>query len=453
MTADALAGVLGRTVGVVARRQTWRNVAYLALTVPLTAAYSVLLGAGVGIGAALALFGVGLLLLLGCAVAALVLADLERGLATRLLRVGIPAAPAATGARGLAPDGLRARLARTSTWRSLAYLAIQVPFAIALGVAGTAAAVVIAVLLLEPARVLHRFPSWLPSAGGLGASAIAAGLGAGLLLAALHAANGVAALWGKVAVAMLGPTPEERQLWEARRQAERAETARRELIVNVSHDLRTPVASIQAHVDTLLMPPDRRPGGVDQDLYLTRVADESRRLAALIDDLLMLARADASELRLAVNPVELAPVIRQVAGALEPLARQGRRVTLAHAEVAPDLRAFADPERLAQVLTNLVRNGVNHTPEGGAVYLEAGADSTTAWVTVSDTGTGIPPADLPRVFDRFYRGDQSRSRDSGGFGLGLSIARELVEAMGGSLTVSSQPAAGSCFRVALRRVR
>jgi two-component system sensor histidine kinase BaeS len=85
------------------------------------------------------------------------------------------------------------------------------------------------------------------------------------------------------------------------------------------------------------------------------------------------------------------------------------------------------------------------------VYLEAGADAKTAWVTVSDTGTGISPADLPRVFDRFYRGDQSRSRDSGGFGLGLSIAAELVEAMGGSLTVSSRPGAGSCFRVALRR--
>src|SRR5262249_15758083 len=155
-----------------------------------------------------------------------------------------------------------------------------------------------------------------------------------------------------------------------------------------------------------------------------------------------------------------APIIRQVTGALDPLARRDRRVTFAHAEVPSALRAYADPERLAQVLTNLVRNGVNHTPEGGAVYLEAGSGRPSPWVGVSGTGGGgeggergggIGAEDLPRVFDRFYRTDGSRSRDSGGFGLGLSIARDLVVAMGGSITVSSRLGVGSSFRVMLRR--
>jgi len=437
--------------GVVIRPQTYRNLAYLVLSVPLTAGYSLLLGPGVGIGAALALFGVGLLLLLGCFVTALGFADLERVLAVRLLGVEIPWIAVTLAPGASATTRLRARLIRSSTWRSLAYLALKVPFAIAVGVAGVAACLTVVVLLTQPIRLLQRLPQSLLPVGGLETPAAAAALAFILLLAGLHGANLVAALWGRIAVAMLGPTPEERQLWEAKRQAEHAERSRRELIVNVSHELRTPIASIQAHVDTLLMPAERRPADVDEAHYLTTVAEESRRLAALVDDLLTLARAETNELRLVVRPVELAPIIRQVTGALDPLARRDRRVTLAHAEVPSALRAYADPERLAQVLTNLVRNGVNHTPEGGAVYLEAGAGPTTAWVSVSDTGTGIPAEDLPRVFDRFYRTDGSRSRDYGGFGLGLSIARDLVEAMGGSITVSSRLGAGSSFRVMLRR--
>jgi len=121
-------------------------------------------------------------------------------------------------------------------------------------------------------------------------------------------------------------------------------------------------------------------------------------------------------------------------------------------EVPRGLRAMADPGRLTQVVQNLVRNAIMHTPEGGAVSVEAGEeDAGWVFLAVSDTGVGIEPEDLERVFDRFYRTDESRTRDSGGFGLGLSIARDLVQAMGGAISVSSQVGLGSSFRVRLPR--
>jgi signal transduction histidine kinase len=112
---------------------------------------------------------------------------------------------------------------------------------------------------------------------------------------------------------------------------------------------------------------------------------------------------------------------------------------------------MGDSDRLAQVLTNLVRNAINYTPEGGVVSVRLGAGADHVQVAVSDTGLGISAADLEHIFERFYRADASRTRDTGGFGLGLSIARELVEAMGGSLSATSQPGLGSTFWISLRR--
>jgi len=251
---------------------------------------------------------------------------------------------------------------------------------------------------------------------------------------------------------MLSPGAEERRLWEAQRRAAAADRSRRELILNVSHELRTPVASIQAHVDSLLMPPGERPDEAETRRYLEVTASETRRLAALVDDLLTLARSDADGIELERRPVELRPLVESVAAALAPLARRERRVALVAQPVPPGLRALADPRRLTQVLQNLARNAIMHTREGGAVSVEAGEEGA-GWVylAVSDTGVGIAPEDLPRVFDRFYRTDESRTRDSGGFGLGLSIARELVDAMGGTIGVSSEVGLGTTFRVRLPR--
>lgn len=119
---------------------------------------------------------------------------------------------------------------------------------------------------------------------------------------------------------------------------------------------------------------------------------------------------------------------------------------------APDLpRAMADRDRLAQVLTNLVRNAINNTPDGGIISVETRQEGDRVVITVSDTGIGIEPQDLRRVFDRFYRTDQSRAQGTGGSGLGLAIVRDLLTAMGGSITAESTPGVGSVFRVSLRR--
>src|SRR5262249_3946302 len=185
--------------------------------------------------------------------------------------------------------------------------------------------------------------------------------------------------------------------------------------------------------------------------YLRIIARESERLSALVDDLLAVARAEANELRLELRPVPVDEVFEEVYTALAPLARRERQVTLVRT-VPPELPpVWADRARLAQVLLNLVRNGISYTPAGGIVSLAA-ERAGEGWITlgVSDTGIGIPPEELPRVFERFYRTDASRSRASGGFGLGLSIVKDLVEAMGGGISVESTLGVGTMFRVLLR---
>ncbi len=180
-------------------------------------------------------------------------------------------------------------------------------------------------------------------------------------------------------------------------------------------------------------------------------AAETRRLADLIEDLLMLARADSQELKVANRAIELAPIVQQVVLALAPLALLERQVTVTLEQIPAGLSAVGDPDRLAQVLTNLVRNAINYTPEGGVVSIRVSSGTDRVQIAVSDTGLGISAEDLEHVFERFYRADSSRTRDTGGFGLGLSIARELVEAMGGSLSATSQPGLGSTFWISLRR--
>jgi signal transduction histidine kinase len=143
-------------------------------------------------------------------------------------------------------------------------------------------------------------------------------------------------------------------------------------------------------------------------------------------------------------------VIEEVYEALSPLARRERHVTLVR-EIPSDIPlALADRQRLAQVLLNLVRNAITYTPEGGIVSLSVERpDPDHLVLVVADTGIGIPPEDLERVFDRFYRTDASRARVSGGFGLGLAIVRDLVQAMGGTVSAQSTVGEGSRFRVTL----
>jgi signal transduction histidine kinase len=240
---------------------------------------------------------------------------------------------------------------------------------------------------------------------------------------------------------------------EERGKAERAEQSRRDLIINVGHELRTPTASILGHVESITLALDSPDGHVPPETlrtYLYIVQREAERLSSLVDDLLAVARAERAELQLVIAPVDAAEVIHEVYQTLAPLARRERQVMLVE-EVQPDLPPLlADRQRLSQVLLNLVRNAITYTPAGGIVSIALRrADGDWLLLTVADTGSGIAPADLQRVFERFYRADESRARSSGGFGLGLAIARDLVEAMGGTITAESIVGEGSCFHVRL----
>jgi len=142
-------------------------------------------------------------------------------------------------------------------------------------------------------------------------------------------------------------------------------------------------------------------------------------------------------------------MVGEVASLMRPLAQREGMITLV-VEAPPGLpRAMADPDRLRQIISNLVRNAVRHTPDGGIIVMSVAREDPWVVVSVADTGEGIAPEHLPHIFERFYRVDQARTRSSGGAGLGLAIVREFVELMGGKVTVESTVGEGSCFRVYL----
>jgi signal transduction histidine kinase len=438
-----------RFLHVLIEPRSYLNAVYMATAFFLGLTYFVVLVAGAISGAFLSIVGVGLLILLATIVAAWGFALFERELVIGLLGISVPPL-SLPDAELVSPWRMLIRhLGQQATWKSLAYLLLRLPFGIfATGVAGALLVPSVAGILYPLIR-LNRdgiVPETLSTLVFPGVFAFA-----GLALS-FHVLNAIGGVWGRFAAGMLGVGEEQRQVWHARRTAEAADRSRRELIMNVSHELRTPIASIQAHVDSLLLPVAERPDAQESERRLRVTAAETRRLADLIEDLLMLARADSNELKVSNRALQVAPILEQVVLALAPLARAERQVTVSHEQMPAGLWAIGDPDRLAQVVTNLVRNAINYTPEGGVVSirLSSGGDDRVQ-IAVSDTGLGISAEDLEHIFERFYRADASRTRNSGGFGLGLSIARELLEAMGGSLSGTSQPGLGSTFWISLRR--
>ena len=429
--------------------RSYLNALYLVTAFPLGLIYFFVLTAGMISGAFLSIVLVGLLILLATIVAAWGFALFERELAIGLLGFKVPPL-SLPDPELVSPWRLLMRhLGQPATWRSLIYLFLKLPFGI-FATLLSGALVGASVFGIVYPLIKINIDGVSPQAFGNfifpGAIAVL-----GLALS-FHVLNAVARAWGRFATDMLGVGEEQRQVWEAKRKAEAADRSRRELIMNVSHELRTPVASIQAHVDSLLLPLPDRPDATESERRLRVTAAETRRLADLIEDLLMLARADSHELKVVNRPIELAPIVDQVGRALGPLARADRSVTVSVEDLPVGLWAVGDADRLAQVLTNLVRNAINYTPEGGVVSVRLGEGSFEhVQIAVSDTGPGISAADLEHIFERFYRADTSRARDTGGSGLGLSIARELLEAMGGSLSATSQPGLGSTFWISLRR--
>jgi len=227
----------------------------------------------------------------------------------------------------------------------------------------------------------------------------------------------------------------------------RLEQVRTEFVANVSHELRTPLTSIHGYLETLLGGALEEPENARR--FLEIVFRHTERLGRLLDDLTDLSNIELGRVALRIERLPLDDVVESVLTIIAPKAAAGR-VALA-SELPSGLPAVrADRDRLAQILINLVDNAVKFTPEGGRVTVRAGAVADDrVEVTVADTGVGIPPADLPRITERFYRVDKARSRELGGTGLGLAIVKHLVLAHGGEVAIQSAPGRGTTVSVTL----
>ena len=232
---------------------------------------------------------------------------------------------------------------------------------------------------------------------------------------------------------------------------EASDAARRRLLADVSHELRTPLTAIRGYVETLGM----TEVALDEETRqrcLRIVTEETQKLEAIVGDLLDLARLEAGGGTLALQPVPVERLFARIADRHDRALRE-KAITLI-TEVGPDAGAvWGNQDRLEQVFQNLAANAVRHTPEGGRIELRAGAAGDQVLVSVRDTGPGIAPDDLPRVFDRFYKADAARtsSHAATGSGLGLSIAKAIIERHGGTIAARNADAGGAVFEVLLNR--
>jgi len=220
---------------------------------------------------------------------------------------------------------------------------------------------------------------------------------------------------------------------------EKIEQLRRNMIADAAHELRTPLSNIRGYLEAI------RDGIKKADADTIRSLDEEATLLSrLADDLQELSLAEAGELKLMCRPENIAGLIQQaVASAQAQAAAKGIAVSTDLPAGLPPVNV--DPDRVSQVLRNLLENAIAHTTRDDSITLTAIQQGSWVEVSVADTGTGIPAEDLPNIFERFYRVDKSRTRATGGSGLGLTIARRLVEAHGGKIEARSEPAEGTRF--------
>jgi two-component system, OmpR family, phosphate regulon sensor histidine kinase PhoR len=224
----------------------------------------------------------------------------------------------------------------------------------------------------------------------------------------------------------------------------RAENMRRDFVANVSHELRTPLASIKAVLETLEAGAlDDREAARD---FIGRADNEIERLVLLVEELLELSRMEAGDLKLAREPVDITRVLEQAVERMRPQAEKlDVRLTLQTEASLPEIEG--DETQLERAALNLIHNAIKFTPAGGLVEVSATRDDSQVVVRVKDTGLGIDSADLPRVFERFYKADHSRR--SGGTGLGLALVKHAVEAHGGTVKAESEHGHGSTFSFSL----
>ncbi|EPD4923780.1 two-component system histidine kinase PnpS [Listeria monocytogenes] len=225
------------------------------------------------------------------------------------------------------------------------------------------------------------------------------------------------------------------------------ENVRSEFVTNVSHELKTPVTALKGFAETLL------DGAMYDEMllkkFLTIIKEESDRLHRLIMDILALSRIEQNPVPESVELVEVDEVIEQSARTIFEMATEKNIQVIIPGKTIPSVTIETDRDKLQQILINLLSNAINYTPVDGKVEVKLIEQEAEVIIEVTDNGIGIPPKDIDRVFERFYRVDKARSRHSGGTGLGLSIVKHLVENCGGRIEVESQEEVGSTFRVTL----
>jgi two-component system phosphate regulon sensor histidine kinase PhoR len=231
----------------------------------------------------------------------------------------------------------------------------------------------------------------------------------------------------------------------------KAENMRRDFVANVSHELRTPVTIIKGYAETLL------DGALESDparavRFVEIIASHSDRLTNLINDILTLSSLETKEALIELNPIDVSGTIAKACMLLQERAAQKNILITNETAAGAVPRVMADQGRLEQVVVNLLENAIKYTADGGKVRLFAEDAGELVKVSVADTGIGIPYKDLPRIFERFYRVDEARTREQGGTGLGLAIVKHIVQLHGGTVSVTSEPGKGSVFSFTLKKV-
>lgn len=223
----------------------------------------------------------------------------------------------------------------------------------------------------------------------------------------------------------------------------KAEELRRNMVADIAHELRTPLSVMRGNLEAILdgvFEPDKQ--------NITSIHKETVLLGRLVDDLQELALAEAGQLKIEKEPTDLSSLIERAAGGVRPKAAQSDITIAKH--LPTDLpQVEVDPQRIGQVLFNLLDNALRHSPKGGAVTIRARGLDDAVQVDVVDQGPGLAPDELDLVFERFYRGDKARSRTTGGAGLGLAIVKQLVEAHGGEVWAESDAGKGATFSFTL----
>ena len=245
---------------------------------------------------------------------------------------------------------------------------------------------------------------------------------------------------GKGLMAVLHDVTEQRKL----------DDSRREFVANVSHELRTPLTNVRGYAETLMSADD-----IDRDIqmrFLGVISSEADRMTRIVKDLLTLTRLDYNRMEMHMQRMDLRELGQKAAAAMEGQAKsQGLTLTCDLPEEMPAVTG--DPERIQQVIINIITNAIKYNKPQGSIAITGGVEAEQVFLRVEDTGIGVPKADLERLFERFYRVDKARSRESGGTGLGLAIAKQIVETHGGRIGFDSEYGKGSIVTLYLPRAK